>query len=714
MKRIRIAATLLSVFACADESGGLGRVEPEGVISPAELDLGEAPIGVRLTRQLTVENRGVGALSIRSARFDGETVFGLDGSLPIDLAPSGTHTFTVHGSPDALRRFRAELELDTNDGILSAIVMLTGVPRPDCEDNNPCTREFFDTALNECVTEFADGESCSPADKCIINAVCSAGVCLGESKACGDSSVCTRDVCRQTDGQCIFIEDPDICDDDNPCTTDTCGPAGCSSLALPNGTACNDQDDCTINDACFAGTCRGAPLPNGQACDDGNSCTVGDQCVEGRCSGSNILVNAEEGEVVFEYALTDWEERAFLHRREVSLSPDGVFIGLDHLSTHQGEGLIHEIFSMKQCGSVDFPSFSYRPAEANSRVRYVRRAVMVDQEGRTRIIVGVRQLPENGFRPETTSYFLNDDGSVLNSAIRIEGGQTGWSLTPDGGFVWGVILPNAQSDPTLPVEDVFTIAREDRDGNQLWRYERRTWDWAEFLGVAGPRVLFWSSGRFGALDYQTGKLAWSTLTSFIPKEMALSTQLDLGIARTGRQLFAVELIEGLEVFRFPAQERIDYFPRTDPVISSDGRILVMMEQRTTDGTVPLSLTWVELDTSGDVITETILDYVFPPDPRAAQHEDFDDPYPTVADDGVTYVGYGDRFWAIDPGGSIRWSLTSSVNAFTGTVPLLRDDGVLVISRGSREIIGVRTNGGQMDRKAWSSFRNDAGRTNYTP
>jgi len=372
---------------------------------------------------------------------------------------------------------------------------------------------------------------------------------------------------------------------------------------------------------------------------------------------------------------------------------------------------------MEQCGSEAHAPFTYRPADSQSWVQFVRRAVLIDQWSRVRLIVGVRQLPSNGFRPETTSYFLDGAGNVLSSSIRELGGQTGWSLTPDGSFTWGVVLPTSDGPPPVGQEprDVLTIVREDRDGEILWRYDRSTANWAEFLGVAGPRVLFWSEGRFGAVDFATGAPVWSQPTEFIPKEMALSTNLDMGVARSGRQLIAVRLLSGDEVFRFPETPRMDYLPRTDPIISSDGRIILLMERRLEGTEIPRELSYVELDPSGDVVAERTLPYTYPADPTDARHEDFnDDPYPTVADDGTTYVGYGDQFWALEPGGDIRWTLTATVNGFTGTVPLLRDDGVLLISRGSREIIGVKTNGAGMDVKAWSSFRNDAGRTNYTP
>jgi hypothetical protein len=707
----------LGAASCVDDGGALGRAAPRAELSPAELDLGEVPLGVTASGLFSLENAGNRTLTATAVQIDGETVFELASELPVEVAPSASDGLELRGTPTELRRYRARILVHSDGGLQQAVVTMTGVEQPDCEDGNPCTVGTFDPSQNRCLTSFADGTPCQPADACIIDAVCSQGVCLGRSKTCDDGSVCTEDLCRQSDGECVFFEDSSACDDDNPCTADGCAEEGCFHEPLPNGTACDDRDECTLNDACFAGVCRGATLPDGESCDDDDSCTIRDRCEAGRCTGDSIVEPAQEGDIVFSYPLRQWDQRAFLHRREVSLSDDGVLVGLDHLSTNGQTGLIHVVFAMEQCGTEAHPAFTYRPADSQSWVQFVRRAVMIDQRDRTRLIVGVRQLPENGFRPETTSYFIDDDGEIISSAIRTLGGETGWSLTPDGSFTWGVVLPTSDGPPP-PGEasrDVLTIAREDRDGAILWRYDRATTNWAEFLGVAGPRVLYWSNGRFGALDFATGAPVWSQPTPFIPKEMALSTQLDLGVARAGRQIIAVRLLSGEEVFRFPPEASRDYIPRTDPVISSDGRIILLMERRLPGTDIPTDLSFVEVDTNGRVIGERILPYTYPADPTDARHEDFnDDPYPTVADDGVTYVGYGDRFWAIEPGGEIRWTLTSTVNGFSGTVPLLRDDGILLISRGSREIIGVRTNGAGMDVQAWSSFRNDARRTNYTP
>ena len=106
---------------------------------------------------------------------------------------------------------------------------------------------------------------------------------------------------------------------------------------------------------------------------------------------------------------------------------------------------------------------------------------------------------------------------------------------------------------------------------------------------------------------------------------------------------------------------------------------------------------------------------FPPALSDTSGPDFDDSFPTIADDGVAYVGFGDQFWAINPDGSVRWTLTStSESAFTGSVPLLRDDGILFISEQDRRIIGVKTNGGVMSETGWASFRHDGRRTKFTP
>ncbi len=695
-------------------------------LNPTNLDFGEVPIGVRVQGAVTVENKGDGRLTFLGQNVVDPGLFNIFKEPPRILDPSASDVILIEARPTQLGTFTARLRILTDEPEVSehfAELRLVGVEPPPCDDGNDCTTDRFNADINDCEHSFADGQTCAPADRCIINAVCSQGVCLGETKVCDDGSPCTRDYCRQSDGTCVFLVNELACDDENPCTSDFCGSDGCGHAALPSGTPCDDGDLCTLEDTCFAGACTGAGLPDGSPCDDENSCTVGDTCLAGVCGGTSIITPAAEGDIVFEYPLTEWTE-AFLHRREVSLGDSGVFYGLDHLRIPPDPndpvntgGLTHVVFAMEQCGTEAY-QFAYRPPDNHVLVSAVRRAMQLTPDDTIRMVVGVRQRPQDGYEPQTTTYLLDHTGRVLNSGIQTLGGETGRSLLPDGSHIFGVIWPITFGPPPEGGQSLqnLVVVREDILGNVLWRHERSSGDWAEFLGVAGPRVLFWASGRFGALDFNTGALVWSQTTPIITKEMALSTALNLGVARASYQLIGVEILGGQQIFAFPQVADLTYVPRTDPVISADGKIMVLMERRAAEDINQVTaLEWVVLDAFGQVLQSVTLPYQPPEEWGMTRHEDFDDPYPTVADDGVAYIGYGDSFWAINPDGSIRWSLRSDIpSAFTGTVPLLRADGILLISEKSRRIIGVRTNGGQMAASGWASFRHDGRRTNFTP
>ncbi|MCA9553588.1 MAG: PQQ-binding-like beta-propeller repeat protein [Myxococcales bacterium] len=721
---LALALCSLAVTAgCAgcDETGVLS-VVPDIEVAPTTLDLGEVPFGVERQGTVTIRNLGNGPLTLTSVRLSDETLFRLQ-KHPGDVVGAGVSDVAViaANAPEVVGTYMTTLIIESDDPdepLEEVPVRLVAVAPPPCDDGNQCTEDWFDTDTSECRHRFADGLTCFPADKCIIDAVCSQGVCLGRQKTCDDNSACTRDYCRQIDGECLFIEDASTCDDGNDCTFDSCNAQGCQHENLPSGEACDDDDLCTVADACFQGACVGRGVREGEACDDSDSCTTGDTCLSGVCTGQSIVDPTQEGDVVFTYPLINWPSGAFLHRREVSMSRESsVFYGLDHLRLPNDEGLTHVVFAMNQCGS-DVYQFSYRPPDAHVLVSYVRRGIQIGQNDLVRMYVGVRQRPQDGYEPQTTTYLLDRTGQVLASGVQTLGGETGRSLLPDGSHIYGVIWPLTQGAPTAedPARQNLVIVREDVQGNVLWRHERTSEDWAEFLGVAGPRVLFWANGRFGALDFNTGAQVWSQPTAVITKEMALSTDLNLGVARASYQLIGVEILEGNQIFEYPTEVDASYFPRTDPVISADGRILVLMERRNLETQQSEGLDWVELDRMGNVISSTRLPYEFPGDCSLTRHEDYyEDPYPTVADDGVAYVGYGDTFFALNPGGGVRWTVTSTIpNAYTGTVPVLRDDGVILFNEKSRAIIGVRSNGGRMSDAGWASFRHDGDRTNFTP
>jgi hypothetical protein len=710
------ALALFPIAACSCESNDVHSLMPDIQVDPPEIDLGEVPLGVRAAGTVTVRSMGSTVLTLESVRLQGHAAFKLMTDPSHQLAPTAEEMLSIEATASELGPMHTELLIasDAPDHELVRVpVTMTGVPTPPCDDGNACTSDAFDASLNTCHHSFNDGVACSPADKCVIDAVCSLGVCLGKPKICDDQSTCTQDLCRQSSGECVFLATQMACDDANPCTADACIGNDCVHEPVPSGTPCDDGDLCTTGDSCFAGACSGEGIADGSPCDDLDSCSFGDTCSSGVCIGASIVEPAIEGEPIFEFPLTDWPE-AFLHRREVSLSDQGVAFGLDHLPLADNGGLTHVVFAMKQCGTQEY-EFAYRPPDSHVLVRFVRREMQLAEDGSIRIVVGVRQLPDDGYEPQTTTYILDPHGNVKLSNIQTIGGETGRSLLPDGSHIFAVIWPLTTGAPTaeMPAEQNLVIVREDRAGNVLWRTDLDSWDWSEFLGVAGPRVLYWADGKFGALDFNTGDRVWSFETQHITKEMALSTALNLGVARAGTQLVGVDILEGRQLFMFPAEEDLTYVPRTDPVIAADGRILVLMQRNSSDLLQNLGLEWVELAQDGSVLSQTPLVYSFPDDFSLTRHED--DPYPTVADDGVAYVGYGNTFWAIDPGGAVRWTRTSSVpNAYTGTVPLLRNDGVMLINEDHRRIVGIKTNGGKMSSTGWASFRHDNRRTNFTP
>lgn len=191
------------------------------------------------------------------------------------------------------------------------------------DDLPTCWRAFCDEWLNICIVAPAlDGAGCDPEDKCVRNAVCLGGACVGAALSCDDGNVCTTDTCNPALG-CSHVNNSDGCSDGNPCTDgDKCINGTCR--AGTNSCACTDDPDCAqyndddlcngmircigekcvidqttirkctaIDDPCLAnlcdpasGTCRETPIHEGEICDDEDDCTVNDVCRSGICAGS--------------------------------------------------------------------------------------------------------------------------------------------------------------------------------------------------------------------------------------------------------------------------------------------------------------------------------------------------------------------------------------------------------------------------------------------
>lgn len=191
--------------------------------------------------------------------------------------------------------------------------------RKNCEDGDPCTDNYCDSADGTCKKRF-NSEPCEDGNICTIGETCSGGNCInGRARDCSDTDPCTADRCivgtgcvndhimgcehcpsgldaecvspypcklgtcdMSSDplGRCVWTQDP--CEDNNPCTTGNCNEWIGECRYEPVYGACNDNNKCTLNDQCNSSTmqCVGTPT----VCNDGDVCTD-DYCdlADGAC-----------------------------------------------------------------------------------------------------------------------------------------------------------------------------------------------------------------------------------------------------------------------------------------------------------------------------------------------------------------------------------------------------------------------------------------------
>ena len=168
-----------------------------------------------------------------------------------------------------------------------------GVCKPgtakNCDDGNPCTKDYCDMATG-CTQTFDNGAPCDDENPCTLGDVCMTGGCKsGVAKACSSPDPCLFAKCDALNGKCKLSQAPAgmPCNDGTLCTVkDACKEGDCSGSAL----SCDDANPCT-NNGCGAGTgCTSAV--NSNPCDDGNKCTGGDTCGGGGCAGLAVDVTA--------------------------------------------------------------------------------------------------------------------------------------------------------------------------------------------------------------------------------------------------------------------------------------------------------------------------------------------------------------------------------------------------------------------------------------
>ncbi|MEC9070718.1 MAG: hypothetical protein VX938_00005, partial [Myxococcota bacterium] len=185
-----------------------------------------------------------------------------------------------------------------------------------CDDENGCTTDTCESAVDGGCVFTANTEPCEDGDPCTAGDVCAETLCVtgAETNPCDDGNDCTTDKCDSDviggcvhtatlngvacndgavctaitecqDGVCVNIGDLD-CDDQNDCTVDGCSEdeGGCYHLNGANGKDCDDQDACTVGTTCTDGLCiggDGVTCDNGLFCDGVETCDAQEGCVNG-------------------------------------------------------------------------------------------------------------------------------------------------------------------------------------------------------------------------------------------------------------------------------------------------------------------------------------------------------------------------------------------------------------------------------------------------
>ncbi len=283
-KRTRaVAGALLLVGLAAGLGSGCREERPlVGVVG--RLRLSEEAVTFPATyvgkaREATVRVLNAGRAPLDVAWTQVEEPFAVQG-LParVDAAEVAVR---VRFAPTAPGPYTATLTgTSPGGGTVSLTLTGEGLAIPTCPMPTSCHSSTFDLRLERCVeARLADGTACDPGNECLMDAVCTAGVCKGRERVCDDGNACTTDVCNPLDG-CGSVPAPP-CPGDGKCQQGVCDPAkGCGLAKASDGTFCGPRRGCDQADVCVDGACVVRNLPDGFVCARSTPCQA-----EGRCNG---------------------------------------------------------------------------------------------------------------------------------------------------------------------------------------------------------------------------------------------------------------------------------------------------------------------------------------------------------------------------------------------------------------------------------------------
>lgn len=280
--------TALVLLAGCPEELGFSSLASALVVRPERVQVERLWAGLSVGVPLVVENRGSAPFLSLSARVEDVSGPGELVVVPLGEAlPAGSEVelrLTATAFGEGVGPLTGTLVVRADEAEVSVPLSALVVPRPDCDDGNPCTHDRFDPGSGACVrVALPDLAVCDDDNACTESDQCLQGVCTGRPLACADPVGCTVDRCDPSIG-CVFEPIDQRCDDDDPCTDDLCDASrGCANEPKPTGSVCH-HDGCAEIGFCVEGSCVVQPVPDDIPCEDGDPCTRGDTCQQGTCT----------------------------------------------------------------------------------------------------------------------------------------------------------------------------------------------------------------------------------------------------------------------------------------------------------------------------------------------------------------------------------------------------------------------------------------------
>ncbi|MBI4819519.1 MAG: hypothetical protein HY791_24820 [Deltaproteobacteria bacterium] len=252
-----ILAWAFSTIATGCGSSALQALEAR-LSTPERLAFEPAFVGRIHTASVALENRGSVPLVLKLSTDSPFRAALVD----VTIAVHRTETVPVELHAAQEGPLRSELRI-TGDANASVVLTADVLPKPVCDDENPCTDDVLDPRAG-CIFPTREGE-CDDSNACTSHERCVEGRCKGQTIECPSVfEPCSRSVCIPAEG-CVVLREDAGCDDSNSCTEDRCvDGTQCEHAPAREGMGCG-EGDCTPK-SCEDGACRVAELSSGSTC----------------------------------------------------------------------------------------------------------------------------------------------------------------------------------------------------------------------------------------------------------------------------------------------------------------------------------------------------------------------------------------------------------------------------------------------------------------